>query len=101
MMTAQELLERNGIRLSDYKPGQHYRTCPRCSAKRRKEHQSLKVFGVKIDADGATCARFLRRDLILEATTKPPPPARPLSRLDQLERRIVVLEQTLGKLIAR
>src|SRR5262249_39340969 len=54
MMTAQELLERNGIRLSDYKPGQHCRTCPRCSAKRRKEHQSLKVLGVKIDAGGAT-----------------------------------------------
>jgi len=54
MLTAQELLERNGIRLSDYKPGQHCRTCPRCSAKRSKAHQSLKVLSVKIDADGAT-----------------------------------------------
>src|SRR5262249_37472565 len=53
-LTPQELLERNGIRLSDYKPGQHCRTCPRCSAKRSKAHQSLKVLSVKIDADGAT-----------------------------------------------
>jgi uncharacterized protein DUF3631 len=54
MMTAQELLNANGIRLSDYKPGQHCRTCPRCSAKRRKEHQSLKVLSVKIvDANSA------------------------------------------------
>ena len=54
MMTAQELLEGAGITLSDYRPGQHHRTCPRCSAKRSKAHHSLKVLGVKIDADGAT-----------------------------------------------
>ena len=53
-LTAQELLEGAGIMLSDYRPGQHHRTCPRCSAKRSKAHQSLKVLGVKIDADGAT-----------------------------------------------
>jgi hypothetical protein len=53
-LIAQELLERNGIRLSDYKPGQHCQTCPRCSAKRSEAHQSLKVLSVKIDADGAT-----------------------------------------------
>ena len=53
-LTAQELLEGAGITLSDYRPGQHHRTCPRCSAKRSKAHQSLKVLGVKIDADGAT-----------------------------------------------
>jgi hypothetical protein len=53
-LTAQELLEGAGIRLSDYRPGQHHGTCPRCSGKRSKAHQSLKVLGVKIDADGAT-----------------------------------------------
>jgi len=53
-LTAQELLEGAGITLSDYRPGQHHRTCPRCSAKRSKAHHSLKVLGVKIDADGAT-----------------------------------------------
>ena len=53
-LTAQELLEGAGITLSDYRPGQHHRTCPLCSAKRRKEHQPLQVLGVKIDADGAT-----------------------------------------------
>src|SRR5262249_24646227 len=39
---------------SDYRPGQHHWTCPQCSAKRSKAHQSLNVLGVKIDADGAT-----------------------------------------------
>jgi Protein of unknown function (DUF3631) len=53
-LTAQELLGGAGITLSDYRPGQHHRTCPRCSAKRSKAHQSLKVLSVKIDADGAT-----------------------------------------------
>jgi hypothetical protein len=53
-MTAQELLATAGIPLKSTRPGNHYTTCPQCSAKRSKAHQSLKVLGVKIDERGAT-----------------------------------------------
>jgi hypothetical protein len=52
-MTAQELLETNGIRLKSYAPGQYSTTCPRCSAKRSKAHQRTPCLSVKIDAQGA------------------------------------------------
>jgi RecA-family ATPase len=50
MMTAQELLEANGIKLDSYKPGQHYITCPHCSHTRIKK--KAKCLGVLINADG-------------------------------------------------
>jgi hypothetical protein len=50
MITAQELLEANGIKLDSYKPGQHYVTCPHCSHTRIKK--KAKCLGVLIDADG-------------------------------------------------
>jgi len=53
-MTPQELLEDNGIQLKSYAPGNHSRTCPRCSAKRSKMHQKTECLSVKIDAKGAT-----------------------------------------------
>ena len=52
-MSPQELLNANGIRLDSYKLGKHYATCPKCSAKRSKEHQKTKCLGIKIDAKGA------------------------------------------------
>jgi putative DNA primase/helicase len=48
----QELLNAHGITLDSYAPGRHYTTCPRCSKDRRKQHQTNKVLGVTIDADG-------------------------------------------------
>jgi hypothetical protein len=54
MMTAQELLEANHIRLNSYKPGQHSTTCPQCSRTRSVPHQKTKCLGIKIDDKGAT-----------------------------------------------
>jgi hypothetical protein len=54
MMSAQELLEANGIRLKDYKPGEHSTTCPDCSDKRKRENQKKECLSVKIDGQGAT-----------------------------------------------
>src|SRR5262249_28881351 len=54
IMTPPELLEGNGIQLKSYAPGNHSRTCPRCSAKRSKMHQKTECLSVKIDAKGAT-----------------------------------------------
>src|SRR5262245_61246656 len=54
MMTAQELLEANHIRLKNYAPGEHSTICPECSAKRSKAHQKTPCLSIKIDADGAT-----------------------------------------------
>jgi hypothetical protein len=54
MMTAQELLEQNGIWLKSYKPGQYFAICPECSHKRLKAHQRTPCLGVKIDDRGAT-----------------------------------------------
>jgi hypothetical protein len=54
-LTAQELLNANGIRLKNYKLGQHSTTCPECSAGRStKENQKKKCLSVKIDDKGAT-----------------------------------------------
>jgi putative DNA primase/helicase len=55
MSTPQELLNTNGITLESYAPGRHYTTCPQCSAKRSKPHQTNKVLGVTIDDNGAVC----------------------------------------------
>jgi Protein of unknown function (DUF3631) len=52
-MTAQELLQANHISVPDIAPGRYYTTCPQCSAKRSKEHQSNKCLGVTIDSKGA------------------------------------------------
>jgi len=61
MMTAQELLEANGIRLKDYTPGEHSTTCPECSAKRKRENQKKECLSVKIDGAGATwCCHHCR-----------------------------------------
>jgi Virulence-associated protein E len=54
MMTAQELLEANGIRLKDYKPGEHSTTCPDCSHKRKLANQTKECLSVKIDEKGTT-----------------------------------------------
>jgi uncharacterized protein DUF3631 len=51
-MTAEELLAQNGIRLDSTAPGRHYTTCPKCSTTRSRAHQSNKVLGVTIEADG-------------------------------------------------
>jgi hypothetical protein len=51
-MTAQELLNAHGIKLEIYEPGRYYTTCPKCSKDRRKQHQTNKVLGITIDADG-------------------------------------------------
>ena len=53
MMTAQELLEANGIKLASYAEGKHNTTCPNCSAKRSRAHQQTKCLGVLIDEKGA------------------------------------------------
>jgi putative DNA primase/helicase len=50
MTSVQELLKAHGITLDSYEPGQHYATCPVCSAKRSKAHQKTKCLGVKIEA---------------------------------------------------
>jgi hypothetical protein len=50
-LTAQELLEANGIRLKNYNPGNHTSVCPECSHDRKKKKD--KCLSVKIDADGA------------------------------------------------
>src|SRR5262249_54515154 len=49
--TPEQLLAANGIQLDNYKPGQHYATCPQCSATRKKA--SDKCLGVKVDDKGA------------------------------------------------
>jgi hypothetical protein len=52
-MTPQELLDTNGIRLKDYKPGNHTSICPECSHKRSRANQKTECLSVKIDARGA------------------------------------------------
>jgi putative DNA primase/helicase len=47
-MSPQELLNKHGIALDDYKSGQHYATCPQCSASRKKA--SDKCLGVMIES---------------------------------------------------
>jgi hypothetical protein len=51
-MSAQRLLHAHGIKLTIDAPGQYFSTCPECSAKRRKEHQKLKVLGVLLKPNG-------------------------------------------------
>jgi hypothetical protein len=53
-MTAQELLERSGIKLKSYAPGQHSTTCKVCSHKHKLTNQTKECLSVKIDAKGAT-----------------------------------------------
>jgi hypothetical protein len=53
-MTAQELLETNGIRLNNYAPGQYLTTCRVCSPKRKLINQTKECLSVKIDTKGAT-----------------------------------------------
>jgi hypothetical protein len=52
-MTPQELLGKHGIELPSYKPDRYYTTCPQCSRDRSNVHQSNKVLGVTIEADGS------------------------------------------------
>jgi RecA-family ATPase len=54
MLTAQELLETNGIKLKGYWPGKYAAICPKCSASRSHAHQRTPCLGVKIDDQGAT-----------------------------------------------
>jgi hypothetical protein len=54
MMSAQDLLEANGIRLKDYEPGEHATTCPKCSHKRKLANKNKECLSVKVDAKGAT-----------------------------------------------
>jgi hypothetical protein len=53
-MTAQELLETNGIQLKNYAPGNYSTICPECSTKRKLTNQKKECLSVKIDARGAT-----------------------------------------------
>jgi hypothetical protein len=50
-MTAQELLETNGIQLRDYSPGKYATICPECSHDRKK--RKVECLSIKIDAQGA------------------------------------------------
>jgi hypothetical protein len=52
MKEAENILHAHGIKLRTYQPGQHYTTCPQCSAKRSKPHQRTKCLGVKIEING-------------------------------------------------
>src|SRR5262249_49750002 len=54
LMTAQELLNANGIYLKSYDPGEHSTTCPECSAGRKLANQKKECLSVKIDDQGAT-----------------------------------------------
>src|SRR5262249_40793334 len=54
VMTVDKLLNREGIHLKSYAPGEHTLTCPRCSANRQPHHQKLECLGVKIDDRGVT-----------------------------------------------
>jgi hypothetical protein len=51
-MTAQELLESNGIQLKNYAPGKYSTICPECSHDRKK--RKLECLSIKIDGQGAT-----------------------------------------------
>jgi hypothetical protein len=53
MMDAAAQLREEGIVLKDTRPGRHYTTCPKCSAKRKGAHQHFKVLGVTVEHDGA------------------------------------------------
>lgn len=48
----QDILSQNGIKLPSTALGEHSTTCPKCSAKRQRHHQTTKCLGVKIDARG-------------------------------------------------
>jgi Protein of unknown function (DUF3631) len=52
MNEAEKILHGHGIKLRSHRPGQHYTTCPECSATRSKAHQRTKCLGVKIEANG-------------------------------------------------
>src|SRR5262249_18460931 len=52
-MTAQELLNANGIYLKSYEPGERSTTCKECSHTRSRAGKKKKCLSVKIDADGA------------------------------------------------
>jgi putative DNA primase/helicase len=48
-MTPQEVLNRHGVALGSYGPGQHYTTCPECSKDRKKPgHKANKCLSVLI-----------------------------------------------------
>jgi hypothetical protein len=49
-MSAQELLTAHSIKLTVNGPGQYYTTCPRCSMKRSKAHQHIKVLGILVES---------------------------------------------------
>jgi predicted P-loop ATPase len=53
-LTAQELLEQNGIHLKNYNPGKHSRTCPKCLPDRKRENKKKRCLSIKIDDRGAT-----------------------------------------------
>jgi hypothetical protein len=48
-MSPQELMAAHGIKLTVNGPGQYYATCPRCSMKRSKGHQHIKVLGIYVE----------------------------------------------------
>jgi len=52
MKEAENILHAHGIKLRTHRPGQHYTTCPQCSANRSKKDQQTKCLGVKIEANG-------------------------------------------------
>ena len=53
-MTAQELLNTNGIYLKNYDLGNHTSICPKCSHTRSRAHQKTECVSVKIDDKGST-----------------------------------------------
>jgi hypothetical protein len=50
MNEAEKILHAHGIKPHTHRPGQHYTTCPQCSAQRSKKHQKSKVLGVLIES---------------------------------------------------
>ena len=54
-MTVEELLTAHGIKLGSTAPGQHYATCPQCSARRQRKNQNVKCLGVRIESDERVC----------------------------------------------
>jgi hypothetical protein len=57
MMTAQELLAQNNIKLSNYAPGRYFTVCPACEARNRDGAQVApapsSLQNIRLRADGA------------------------------------------------
>jgi hypothetical protein len=52
MTTAADILRSARITTKSTAPGRHYTTCPKCSLKRKPEHQKLECLGITINEKG-------------------------------------------------